>query len=66
MLLTTGLRIEPNGQPHIPGQSRRLEDLFIKHPHGKYDGKLTRAATSWRNAEDVWRRCSHYAEASGE
>ncbi len=53
MLLTTGLRIEPNGQPHIPGDLEVWRTLFIKHPHGKYDGKLTRAATSWRNSEDV-------------
>jgi len=53
MLLTTGLRIEPNGQPHIPGNLEVWRTLFIKHPHGKYDGKLTRAATSWRNSEDV-------------
>lgn len=53
MLLTTGLRIEPNGQPHIPGDLEVWKTLFIKHPHGKYDGKLTRAATSWRNSEDV-------------
>jgi hypothetical protein len=53
MLLTTGLRIEPSGQPHIPGDLEVWKTLFIKHPHGKYDGKLTRAATSWRNSEDV-------------
>ncbi len=53
MLLTTGLRIEPNGQPHIPGDLEVWRSLFIKHPHGKYDGKLTRAATSWRNSDDV-------------
>ena len=53
MLLTTGLRIDSNGQPHIPGDLEVWKTLFIKHPHGKYDGKLTRAATSWRNSEDV-------------
>ncbi len=58
MLLTTGLRIEPNGQPHIPGSLDVWKTLFIKHPHGKYDGKLTRAATSWRNRKTSWRRCS--------
>jgi hypothetical protein len=53
MLLTTGLRMDSNGQPHIPGNIDVWKNLFIKHPHGKYDGKLTRAATSWRNADDV-------------
>ena len=53
MLLTTGLRIGPDGQPHIPGDLEVWKTLFVKHPHGKYDGKLTRAATNWRNSEDV-------------
>jgi hypothetical protein len=53
MLLTTGLRIDSNGQPHIPGDIDVWRNLFIKHPHGKYDGKLTRAASSWRNSDDV-------------
>ncbi len=53
MLLTTGLRIDPSGQPHIPGNLEVWRTLFIKHPHGKYDGKLTRAASSWRTPDDV-------------
>lgn len=53
MLLTTALRIDPNGQPHIPGNIEVWKTLFIKHPHGKYDGKLTRSATSWRSNDDV-------------
>jgi hypothetical protein len=53
MLLTTGLRIDPDGQPHIPGNIEVWKTLFIKHPHGKYDGKLTRAASSWRTPDDV-------------
>jgi hypothetical protein len=53
MLLTTSLRIDPNGQVHIPGNLEVWRTLFIKHPHGKYDGKLTRSATSWRNPDDL-------------
>jgi len=53
MLLTTSLRIDPNGQPHIPGDLDVWRTLFIKHPHGKYDGKLTRSATSWRSSDDL-------------
>jgi len=53
MLLTTALRIDPNGQPHIPGNIEVWKTLFIKHPHGKYDGKLTRSASSWRSSDDV-------------
>ncbi|MBV9083650.1 MAG: hypothetical protein JOZ62_13300, partial [Acidobacteriaceae bacterium] len=53
MLLTTALRMDPNGEPHIPGNIEVWRTLFIKHPHGKYDGKLTRAASSWRNSDDL-------------
>ncbi|MFL6451050.1 MAG: hypothetical protein ACJ746_25735 [Bryobacteraceae bacterium] len=53
MLLTTALRIDANGQPHIPGNIEVWKNLFIKHPHGKYDGKLTRSATSWKSNDDV-------------
>ncbi|HSU57848.1 MAG TPA: hypothetical protein VLI55_00935 [Bryobacteraceae bacterium] len=52
MLLTTSLRIDPNGQPHIPGDLAVWRNLFIKHPNGKYDGKLTRSASSWRTPDD--------------
>jgi hypothetical protein len=53
MLLTTRLRIDSNGQPHIPGGVEIWKNLFIKHPHGKYDGKLTKAAAGWKEADDV-------------
>jgi hypothetical protein len=53
MLLTNSLRIDANGQAHIPGNLEVWRNLFIHHPHGKYDGKLTRSATSWRSSEDL-------------
>ena len=53
MLLTTSLRIESNGKPHVPGDLEVWRNLFIKHPHGKYDGRLTRAASSWRYEDDL-------------
>ncbi|HEY3837295.1 MAG TPA: hypothetical protein VGL72_12020, partial [Bryobacteraceae bacterium] len=53
MLLTTRLRIDANGQPHIPGSLDVWKSLFINHPQGKYDGKLTRAATGWKEPDDV-------------
>ncbi|MBM3810079.1 MAG: hypothetical protein FJW20_00420 [Acidimicrobiia bacterium] len=53
MLLTTRLRVDANGQPHIPGGVEVWRDLFVKHPHGKYDGKLTRLATTWKAPDDV-------------
>jgi len=53
MLLTTRLWIEPNGQPHIPGNLQVWKELFASHPPGKYDAKLTRAAGSWKEPDDV-------------
>lgn len=52
-LLATSLRIDPDGQPHIPGDLEVWRNLFIHHPHGKYDGKLTRSAATWRSRDDV-------------
>ena len=42
MLLTTRLRIDADGKPHIPGGIEVWKNLFVNHPHGKYDGKLTK------------------------
>jgi len=53
MLLTTRLQIEPNGKPHIPGSIDVWKNLFVNHPHGKYDGKLTKLATTWKEPDDV-------------
>jgi len=53
MLLTTRLRLDANGKPHIPGSLDVWRELFVNHPHGKYDGKLTRSATSWKDPDDV-------------
>jgi hypothetical protein len=53
MLFTTRLRIEPNGKPHIPGSLEVWRSLFVNHPQGKYDGKLTKLATTWKEPDDV-------------
>ncbi len=53
MLLTTRLRMGADGKPHIPGSVDAWRNLFINHPHGKYDGKLTKGAQGWREADDV-------------
>lgn len=53
MLLTNGLRIDANGQAHIPGGVEVWRDLFAKHPHGKSDKKLKKAANSWQTSDDV-------------
>ena len=43
MLLTTRLRLDADGKPHIPGNLEVWKNLFTNHPQGKYDGKLTRS-----------------------
>jgi hypothetical protein len=53
MLLTTRLQVDAGGKPHIPGNLDVWKNLFVSHPQGKYDGKLTRSATGWRDSDDV-------------
>jgi hypothetical protein len=53
LLLTTRLRLEPNGKPHLPGNLDVWKNLFVSHPQGKYDAKLSRAAGSWKDPDDV-------------
>jgi len=53
LLLTTRLWIEPDGRPHIPGSLQIWKDLFVNHPQGKYDAKLSRAANAWKEPDDV-------------
>ncbi|MGH9658144.1 MAG: hypothetical protein ACRD96_06340, partial [Bryobacteraceae bacterium] len=53
MLLTTRLRLDSAGRPHIPGNIETWRNLFVNHPHGRYDGKLTKLATTWKEPDDV-------------
>ena len=55
LLLTTRLRMDPDGKPHIPGGLDVWKTVFVEHPMGggKYDVKLSKAATSWKDADDV-------------
>lgn len=53
MLLTTRLRLDSDGKPHVPGGIEVWKNLFIQHPQGKYDGKLTKAASGWKDADDL-------------
>ncbi len=53
MLLTTRLQIDPNGKPHIPGNLEIWKALFTNNPQAKYDGKLTRLATTWKEPDDL-------------
>ncbi len=53
MLLTTRLRLDPDGRPHVPGGVEMWRSLFVEHSHGKYDQKLTKAASAWKDGDDV-------------
>jgi hypothetical protein len=53
LLLTTRLRLDPNGKPHLPGGIDVWKNLFVNHPAGKFDAKLTRAAPGWKDSDDV-------------
>ena len=53
MLLTTRLRLDPDGHPHIPGNLPVWKDLFSNHPRSRYDAKLSRAAGNWGGPDDV-------------
>lgn len=53
MLLTTRLRLDPNGKPHIPGGIEVWKTLFTNSPQAKTDLKLQRLASSWKDPDDV-------------
>jgi hypothetical protein len=53
MLFTTRFQLDANGKPHIPGSLEVWRNLFVNHPQGKYDGKLTKLATGWKEPDDV-------------
>jgi hypothetical protein len=53
MLLTTRLVIGHDGRPVVPGNLDVWKNLFVHHPNGKYDAKLTKAAGSWKDTDDL-------------
>jgi hypothetical protein len=53
MLLTSGLRLNANGQPHVPGGIEAWKTLFMTNPNGKYDGKLTKSSAGWKEPDDL-------------
>ena len=61
MLLTTRLRMDANGKPHIPGSLEVWKTLFTTHPQGKYDGKLTSPRPHGKNPTTCSRRFSRCA-----
>jgi hypothetical protein len=38
--------------PHVPGSLDVRKNMFVNHPHGKYDGN-TKTAVTWKDPDDV-------------
>jgi len=53
LLLTTRLRMDPGGKPHLPGGLDVWKSLFGQKVQAKNDARLQKAAPSWRDADDV-------------
>ena len=53
MMLTTRLRLDPDGQAHIPGGLELWRELFTGKTLGKLDAKLTKSAGQWKQPEDL-------------
>jgi hypothetical protein len=53
LLLTTRLRLDPDGKPHLPGGLDVWKNLFINFPRGRFDSRLTHAAPTWKDPDDV-------------
>jgi hypothetical protein len=53
VLLTTRLRMDPDGKPHLPGGLDVWKSLFAGKAQAKYDQRLAKAAPGWRDSEEV-------------
>jgi len=53
LMLTARLDFRDSATPRIPGGLAPWKQLFVEHPHGKYDGKLTRSARDWTSDDDL-------------
>ncbi len=53
MLLTTRLRLEADGRPHVPGGLGVWKQLFAASRYEVYDKKLKKTAPLWDDADDV-------------
>ncbi|MEO5927032.1 MAG: hypothetical protein ABIR70_24665 [Bryobacteraceae bacterium] len=54
LLLTTRLRMDPDGKPHLPGGLETWKRLFIDPPKGtKADSKIKKDAVNWKEPEQV-------------
>jgi hypothetical protein len=54
LLLTTRLRLDADGTPHLPGGLETWKRLFANPPEGtKYDSKIKKDAQGWKEPDDV-------------
>jgi len=53
ILLTTRLRMDSNGKPHLPGGIDVWKNLFSGKGQAKYDARLAKAAPGWKEPEEV-------------
>ena len=53
ILLTTRMRLDANGKPHIPGSFDIWKNLFAGKTQAKFDARLAKAAPGWKDPDDV-------------
>ena len=54
LLLTTRLRMDPDGKPHLPGGIETWKRLFADPPKGaKPDSKIKKDSANWKDADQV-------------
>jgi len=53
ILLTTRMRLDAGGHPHLPGGLDTWKNLFAGKVQAKYDPRLAKAAPGWKDADDV-------------
>ena len=53
VLLTTRLRMESDGKPHLPGGLETWKNLFAGKAQAKYDPRLAKAAPGWKDSDEV-------------
>ena len=53
VLLTTRLRMDADGKPHLPGGLDVWKNLFAGKAQAKYDQRMAKAAPGWKDSEEV-------------
>ena len=53
VLLTTRLRLDADGKPHLPGGLDVWKNLFAGKAQAKYDQRIAKAAPNWKDSEEV-------------